>query len=161
LQTKYVFCKFHFDNQYRKLNLKNMKKLTYLIIIAAFFLSNCDYLRKKGILSNQDSLKDDSLEFAAQMEKMKLESQAKIDSIQNSCNKSGNYHVITGSFRNPLNAENFKKAMIKQGFTAQIIEAPNGFNLVSTFNGKTMQEILGALRNMRANVNQESWVYVK
>ena len=147
-----------------------MRKLTYLLIIAAITLSSCNYLRKKGILANKDyierlenTIKDDSLEFEAKMEKLKLESQSKIDSIQKLClsKNNGNYHVITGSFMNPLNAENFKKTMEEKGYKSEIIVASNGFNLVSSFNGNSLNDVLGGLNNLRSSVSQESWIYVK
>jgi uncharacterized protein YjgD (DUF1641 family) len=146
-----------------------MRKLPLLLVIAVIALNSCDYLKRKGILGNEkeyierleNTIKDDSLEFAAQMEKLKLESDKKMDSLRNACEKSGDFHVITGSFRNPLNAQSFQKEMEKQGYKAQIIEASNGFNLVSAFNGKSMTEVLDPLNNMRSSVNQEAWVFVK
>ena len=69
--------------------------------------------------------------------------------------------MITGSFRNPLNAENFEKEMKKLGYKSQIVQAANGFNLVSAFSGNDYKEALNALNNIRTNVNQESWIYVK
>ena len=145
-----------------------MKRLTLLLLVISLFLTNCDYLRRKGIIGSkkqmlsqieqlQKTVMDDSL----MMEKLKKESQAKIDSIQQSCAKpEGNFHVITGSFRNPANAENFVKEMAKLGYKSQIIQASNGFNLVSAFAGKDMHEACSALNTIRTNVNQESCLYV-
>lgn len=147
-----------------------MKKITLFLVIIAIVFSGCNYLRKKGFFGKnkeyierlENTIHDDSIEFAAQMEKLKAESQAKIDSIQKSCGSaSGNYNVITGSFRNPLNAENFDKEMKKLGYKSQIVQAANGFNLVSAFSGNDYKEALNALNNIRTNVNQESWIYVK
>ena len=147
-----------------------MKKITLILLVFSIIFSSCNYLRKKGILGHskeyverlENTIHDDSIEYVAQMEKLKAESQAKIDSIQKVCGGcSGNYNVITGSFRNPLNAENFEKEMTKMGYKSQIIIAANGFNLVSAFSGDNYKEALNALVNIRTNVNQESWIYTK
>ena len=62
-----------------------MKKIIGILIISALLFSSCDYLRKKGILGNKEyterlenTIKDDSLEFQAQLERLKHDSQAKI-----------------------------------------------------------------------------------
>lgn len=128
--------------------------------------SSCNWFKgnkdKEYIERLENTIHDDSLEFAAQVEKLKKESEAKIDSIKNSCGgANGTYHVITGSFRNPSNAENYKIEMSKLGYTANIVMAPNGFNLVTTFSGNDFKEACNALANIRNSVNPESWIYVK
>ncbi len=147
-----------------------MKKIALFLVIIALVFSSCNYLRKKGFFGKnkeyverlENTIHYDSIEFTAQMEKLKADSQAKIDSIQKVCGGcAGNYNVITGSFRNPLNAENFEKEMKKMGYKSQIIQAANGFNLVSAFSGDNLKEALNALSNIRTNVNQESWIYTK
>jgi len=149
-----------------------MKKIALILAIITFITTNCDYLRKKGIIGNkkrmkeyidrlENTIKDDSVEFMAQMEKIKKESQLKIDSIQKSCGSSGSYNVITGSFRNPVYADNFAKEMAKLGYKSQVIIAPNGFNLVSAFACNNYKEVLNALYSLRSSVNQESWLYIK
>jgi hypothetical protein len=149
-----------------------MKKLAFLLAIIILLSTNCNYLRKKGIIGEkkrmkeyierlENTLKDDSLEFAARMEQMKKESQLKIDSVQKCCGLNGNYHVITGSFRNPLNADNYVKEMKLKGYKSQIIMAPNGFNLVSTFASNNYKDALNALNNLRTSVIQDAWLYVK
>lgn len=133
--------------------------------------SSCEYLRKKGIIGKKKSMaeyiaslesksREDSIEHINQLERLKREAQAKIDSVQKSCGTSGKYHVITGSFRNPLNAKNFNKEMSKMGYRSQIIMASNGFNLVSAYAGDNYSDVINALNNIRTAVNQESWLYM-
>lgn len=148
-----------------------MKKFTFLLVIIIISTSSCEYLRKKGIIGKKKRMaeyianlenknKEDSIEYASQMEKLKKEVAAKIDSVQKSCGINGKYHVITGSFRNPLNAENFNKEMSKMGYRSQIIMASNGFNLVSAYAGDNYNDVINALNNIRTAVNQESWLYM-
>jgi hypothetical protein len=148
-----------------------MKKIAFLLVIVTLSTSSCEYLRKKGILGKKKNMADyiaslenarlnDSTNYAAQLENLKKESQAKIDSVQKSCGINGKYHVITGSFRNPLNAENFNKEMNKMGYHSNIIMASNGFNLVSAYSGDNYNEVINALNNIRTTVNQESWLYL-
>jgi hypothetical protein len=149
-----------------------MKKTALILAIITLITTNCDYLKKKGFIGNkkrmkeyidrlENTIRDDSIEYVAQMEKLKKESQVRIDSIQKSCGGSGSYHVITGSFRNPVYADNFAKEMVKLGYKSQIIVASNGFNLVSAFACSNYKEVLNALYNLRSSVNQESWLYIK
>jgi hypothetical protein len=147
-----------------------MKKIAFLLVIVTLSTTSCEYLRKKGILgkkkmsdyitSLENAKKDDSINYATQLDNLKKESQAKIDSVQKTCGINGKYHVITGSFRNPLNAENFNKEMNKMGYHSSIIMASNGFNLVSAYSGDNYSEVINALNNMRTTVNQESWLYL-
>ncbi len=148
-----------------------MKKIAFLLVIVTLSTTSCEYLRKKGIIGKkkhlQDMLdnlenknRDDSANYAAQMDKLRKDAEAKIDSVQKSCGINGKYHVITGSFRNPLNAENFNKEMNKMGYHSQIIMASNGFNLVSAYSGDNYNEVINALTNIRTAVNQESWLYL-
>jgi len=149
-----------------------MKKIALLLAIITLLSTNCNYLRKKGFIGEKErmkeyierlenTLKDDSLEFAARMEQMKKEAQTKIDSVQKGCGLNGNYNVITGSFRNPLNAEGYLKEMKSKGYKSQIIMAPNGFNLVSAYASNDYKDALNALNNMRSSVIQDAWLYVK
>jgi hypothetical protein len=148
-----------------------MKKIAFLLIIITVATSSCEYLRKKGIIGNkkrmaeyiaslENAKKDDSLNYAAQLDRLKKDAQAKIDSVQKCCGTSGKYHIITGSFLNPVNAENYNKEMNKMGYHSSIIVASNGFNLVSAYNGDNYNEVINSLTNIRTAVNQESWLYL-
>jgi hypothetical protein len=147
-----------------------MKKVAFLLVIITLTTSSCEYLRKKGIIGNKKNKADiesleqariaDSIKNAALLENMKKEAQLKIDSVQKNCGINGKYHVITGSFRNPLNAENFNKEMNKMGYRSNIIMAANGFNLVSAYSGDNYNDVLNALNNLRTAVNQEAWLYL-
>jgi cell division protein FtsN len=140
-----------------------------MVIIMPLVLTNCKWLRNKGIIGKkaamkeyiqklEDIIKDDSLQIA----QMKKESQAKIDSLKNNCKEANNaYYVITGSFRNSKYAEDFLSKMKSMGYKSEIVEASNGFNLVSAFSGNNYKEVLNALYNLRNSVDQESWLYVK
>ena len=148
-----------------------MKKIAFLLVIVTLTTSSCEYLRKKGIIGNkkhmaeyiaslENAKKDDSLNFADQLDRLKKDAQAKIDSVQKCCGTNGKYHIITGSFLNPVNAENYNKEMNKMGYHSVIIVASNGFNLVSAYNGDNYNQVLNALNDMRTAINQESWLYL-
>lgn len=149
-----------------------MKKIVFILAIFAFITTNCEYLRKKGIIGKKKRMaeyiaqleeikRDDSIELVAQLEKIKKEAQLKIDSAEKSCGINGTFHVITGSFRNPLNAQNFLKEMHNRGYQSQIIKAPNGFDLVSAYACNNYKDVINALNNIRVNVDPESWLYIR
>ncbi len=110
----------------------------------------------------ETTLKNDSIEFSANLDKMKTDMQRQIDSINSECSQTkGNYHIITGSFREQQNAVNFVSSMEKLGYKATIIDAPNGFHLVSISAGDNLKEMFTTLNNIRNSVNEESWIYIK
>jgi cell division protein FtsN len=149
------------------------KTLLLMFIVLPLLLSSCTWLKKKGfggkkamkeqIQQLESKIKADSIQFAEELERMKQESQEKIDSAAKACGGSsdGKYYVITGSFRNPNYADEFSKKMKSMGYSSQIVVAPNGFNLVSAFSGNSMPEVINALRNMQSTVDSESWIYTK
>jgi cell division protein FtsN len=146
-----------------------MKKILFLLAIITLTTTSCEYLRKKGIIGKsknkelmalQNKNRNDSIEFADKLERLKKESQAKIDSVQKSCGAAGKYHVIAGSFMNPANADNYNAEMTKMGYHSQIINISNGFNLVSVFSSDNYQEMLNALTNARGSLDTGSWLYI-
>ena len=131
----------------------------------------CNYLRKKGILGSKKQLrecvqqlenakKEDSAYYSEQLTNIKKNAQSKIDSLQKACeNANYSYYVITGSFRNPNNSQAFANKMLQMGYKAEILLAPNGFNLVSAFGGNNLKEVTNALTNLKTNVAEDSWIY--
>ena len=144
-----------------------MKKIAILFLLSIILASSCSLFDSKKKMKDyisrlENTIKEDSLAYAASMDKMKSEMQSKLDSISQACNQSkGNYHIITGSFREQQNASNFVAEMEKLGYKAQIIDAPNGFHLVSVSAGSNLQQMFSTLNNIRGSVNEESWIYIK
>jgi hypothetical protein len=134
----------------------------------AIFLGSCKFKRQAEYIKQLEStVKEDSLKRIAEMEALKAEMQAKIDSIKSACNSfsgsgaSGNYCVITGSFKEQQNATNYLKEMVNMGYKASIINSGNGFYLVSTFCGNSLNEALSALNIARSNIHPDSWIFIK
>ena len=143
-----------------------MKKLTLLLlVIFAVGFVGCKYKKQAEYIKQlENAVKEDSLKRVAELEALKAEMQAKIDSLQAACgsgNPQGKFCVITGSFRIQQNADNYVQEMIKLGYKAQIVDAPNGFHLVSTYCASSLHEALSELNNARANIHPDSWIYVK
>ncbi|MCX7987264.1 MAG: SPOR domain-containing protein [Bacteroidales bacterium] len=143
-----------------------MKKIALLIVVvfSTFFVS-CKYKKQAEYIKQlENAVKEDSLKRVAELEALKAEMQAKIDSLQAACqsgNPQGKFCVITGSFRIQQNADNYVQEMNKLGYKAQIVEAPNGFHLVSTYCASSLREALSELNNARSNIHPDSWIYVK
>lgn len=144
-----------------------MKKLSFLLLLALLTagFAGCKYKKQAEYIKQlENAVKEDSLKRVAELEALKAEMQAKIDSLQAACqsgNPQGNFCVITGSFRIQQNADNYVKEMVKMGYKAQIIDAPNGFHLVSTYCAGSLREALSELNNARSNIHPDSWIYVK
>jgi hypothetical protein len=144
-----------------------MKKLAILLSIMAILFSGCSMFSSKQKMKEyieklETSLKNDSIQYAQTLDILKSEMQHQIDSINAACGQpKGNYHIITGSFREQQNAVNFVAEMQKMGYSASIIDAPNGFHLVSVSAGNNLQQMFATLNNIRSSVNEESWIYIK
>jgi hypothetical protein len=148
-----------------------MKKIIYLFLVVAIVSPGCNYLKKKGLLGKkrqmqeyikqlEEAKKDDSAYYSSQLQQLKNESQARIDSLQSACDASYTYYIVTGSFRNPSNAQAYANKMLDLGYKAEIILAPNGFNMVSAFGCNTMKEAVNALTSLKTNVAEDTWMYV-
>lgn len=144
-----------------------MRKLAFFIGILALLFSGCNMFGSKKKMREyidklETNLKNDSIQFSQTLEIMKAEMQHQIDSITAACGQpKGNYHIITGSFREQQNAVNFVSEMQKMGYSANIVEAPNGFHLVSVSAGNNLKDMFATLNNIRSAVNEESWIYIK
>ena len=139
-----------------------MKKIILLVSLVTIAFFGCKNNSSEYINKLEQKIKEDSLKNVAEMQTMKSEMQARLDSMQQACGDCiGSFYVVTGSFREPQNADNYLAEMKKQGLKAQIIVAPNGFHLVCTYCGQNLKDVLGALQSARNNVQPESWVYIK
>lgn len=151
-----------------------MKRLVLLAFVTVFLLSSCDYLKRKGIFGSkkemvktieqlQKELQEDSIKYAAEIEKIKLDAQARIDSILNGSKQEDpyqNYYVIIGGFRNAKNAETLSIKTSEMGYNSLIIDARNGFQLVSAYGGDEMQATISMLHEVQAKINPDAWIYV-
>jgi hypothetical protein len=152
--------------------MRTIKIVACVAVISA--LTSCKFLREKGILGGGDGktkeyidslekiVKVDSAKYTAQMAQIKKTSKEKIDSLEKSCGGAlGHYYVIAGSFLNPLNAESYNNQMSKLGYKSQIIDALNGFKMVSVYNGDSYSDVVSQLNAMRTTVSADAWVFVK
>jgi CO dehydrogenase nickel-insertion accessory protein CooC1 len=151
-----------------------MKRLIILAIAAVTVFSGCEYLKKKGFFGNkkdmaktiemlQKELQEDSIRYAAEIEKLKQDAQARIDSILNGTKQEDpyqNYYVIIGGFRNAKNAEALSIKTSEAGYNSLIIDARNGFQLVSAYGGDEMQATISMLHEVQAKLNPEAWIYI-
>ena len=144
-----------------------MKKLVLLLSLSMILFSGCSMFGSKKKMNEYidrlvTTLKNDSLQFASNLDKMKTDMQHQIDSINAECDQpKGNYHIIAGSFKEQQNAIGFVADMQKLGYKAAIIEAPNGFHLVSVSAGNNLQQMFATLNNIRTSVDEESWIFIK
>lgn len=150
------------------------------IIIMLFSLSSCKFIREKGWFgtgkadtlevwhARQDSIRlADSI--AAELEKIKLIEQAKIDSLQAiedarlAWEARFRYHIIVGSFLTPEYANDHLDMYLGMGYNdAAIINDRAGrFNLVSAEAHESLKEAMKRLYCFQDTVDFESWIYVK
>ena len=153
-----------------------MKKLTCVLMLLPLLGSGCKFVEKytkKGKKAKAEAMqkaKEDSLAKAKAIEFEKAalaREQAHQDSIRQveEDENQHRFHVIIGSFKVPSNATSWEQEVRGMGFNnTRILQAPNGFNLVSVgaFNtySKAFNEI-DRINSNRIENPMEMWVYEK
>jgi cell division protein FtsN len=162
-----------------------MKRILILaFIVSPFIFTECDFIKTKilGKESPADTMaayqarldsirKADSLQqiqdsIAAVKAQERADSIAKADSIAEAEaarreRERNKYHVITGSFKTPKYAESYKQRM-QQHFNynnTKILQANNGFNLVSVSSFPTYGKALSQTKQIMNQGTLEAWVY--
>jgi cell division protein FtsN len=76
---------------------------------------------------------------------------------------NNNYFVIIGSFRFPLNAEQFQQQLLAKGFNSDIIATESGLNRVSVMSTNDIQSARGELLRIRKNYPEyyDVWLLIK
>ncbi len=148
-----------------QLKINSMNRNFILSVIILSFLGSCKYFNKKdaanATITVEQQRINDSIKFANELNMLKEDSQKRIDSLNMACsNPSYTYYVITGSFKNPANAENYAGQMMNLGYKSHIITISNGFHLVSASSGDDLNQSTEALRNIQQTINQEAWLFV-
>jgi len=165
------------------LKLLKMRNILILLIIASMLLPGCKFINNKILKKGSDTLEvytanlekelaDIETQHLYDLEKLKLESQAKIDSIiQYYENQlagkgktyagaaAGTYYLIVGSFITPKYAENYSANVREMGYNTQIIMAGK-WNLVAAESYTNLREAVTGLDLVRSNVTVNAWIYV-
>ena len=141
-------------------------------------VSSCNFFENHTLFSNDvdtllaysqkldSSLKADAIKHQQEILKIKLESNAKIDSLQNLYEEQktkykNRYHIIVGAFKTPEYALNYSKVMSNKGYNSQIIMGKYGFRLVSICSFSNLKSTINELRSIRDSVEPDSWVFVR
>ncbi len=163
-----------------------MKRVIFFLIISIpFMFTQCDFINTKilGKESPEDTMaayqaRLDSIRRADSIKKIEqreADSLARLDSIKEAKEQAkadsidrikkaraqNKYHIISGSFRNDSYAQRYKKRMEDNHNydNTRILQARNGFNLVSIKSYPDYRQALNELRNIRSQDNFPVWVY--
>jgi hypothetical protein len=160
-----------------------MKKVLFLMIIAALMLSGCKFINekilKKGgdttevyIYNLEQKLAAQEDEYQGSLAQIQRESQAMIDSIilyyENELSSrggkytsaaTGTYYLIVGSFKTPAYAEAYSAKVSGMGYKTEILTVGH-WNFVAAESYTRLREALNGLEIVRSNVVMESWIYV-
>jgi cell division septation protein DedD len=142
-----------------------MKKILVLILVAGFAFTGCKYFSGNKVdpkvAQLDNALQKEKTMHAKDLEKLKAESQAKIDSLKASCEKQLNrYHIIVGAFKVQANANNYNKQMSSKGYPAHLITYRT-FQLISVGSFASLKEAVGQLSKFRNEVVKDAWIYVR
>jgi len=168
---------------YCSTKLLKMRQILFFLIMSIFMLPGCKFINNKILKKEGDTLEvyasnlerelaDIETEHFYELEKLKMESQAKIDSIiqyyENELASkgrrytgaaAGTYYLIVGSFKTPKYAEDYSSKVKDMGYHTQIIQA-GSWNFVSAETYSSWREAVKGLDLVRTNVSVNSWIYV-
>jgi hypothetical protein len=160
-----------------------MKKIAFILILALVAFSGCKFINEKILGKESDTLNIYAAnlerelagiesEHFYELEKVKMESQSKIDSIINyyesqlsgkgrrlTAPDAGTFYIITGSFKTPAYAEDWSAKVTAMGYRTEIIQM-GYWNLVSTGSFTSLREASNNLEKNRLSVASDSWIYV-
>lgn len=142
-----------------------MKKLLFYLLIILLAFSSCKYFstaKPDALLAQKDSaLVKEKAAHEKDIEQLKRESEARIDSLKASCEKQLNrYHIIVGAFKVPANADNLQKLMSGKGYPSQLIPL-GSYQLVTVGSFASLRESASQLGKFRGEVNKDAWIYVR
>jgi hypothetical protein len=160
-----------------------MKKIGFVLILALVTFSGCKFINEKILGKETDTLEIYTAnlqrelagiesEHFYELEKIKMESQSKIDSIINYYESqlsgkgrrytgaaTGAYYVITGSFKTPKYAEDWSAKVTAMGYRTEIVQM-GSWNLVSAGTYTSLREASNNLEKFKLSVAPDSWIYV-
>lgn len=160
-----------------------MKKIVFVLITVLVAFSGCKFINEKILGKQSDTLDIYAANLERQLagiesehyyelEKIKMESQSRIDSIINyyetqlsgkgrryASATSGTYYIITGSFKNPAYAAEWSQKVTGMGYPTEIVQM-GYWNLVSTGSYTSVREAVTNLEKYRSAVAPDSWIYV-
>jgi len=113
--------------------MKLLSLISYMILFS-FILSSCSSLKKPGSSSFDESespyVKED-VKPKVKAQPAKIVVKEEKVKLLDANNESYKYYVIIGSFKILNNAKNYKKELIKEGFTPVLMENESGLYRVS------------------------------
>jgi hypothetical protein len=154
----------------------NMKKvfITFFIALAVLAVGckgknswfNKGKQQEAYVKQLESKMQSDSASRAEELQRLKDESQLTIDSLKANCGKPKtgerfSYYVITGAFMEANNADRYKAKMDQMGYTAEIVDGPFGYRMVSVSGTNDLNEAVSVMNTMRNSVTENAWVYVK
>jgi cell division protein FtsN len=150
-----------------------MKKILLLLFVISLGLSSCKFIKTKILKKKQpvdtmaayearlDSIREAETRYLQELEQARLDSIAQAEAETEALQNANKYHVISGSFRTPSYADSYLQKMINNGYAgSKILQANNGFNLVSIASASNMRAALSELRQIKNQTEMELWVYV-
>jgi hypothetical protein len=160
-----------------------MKKILTVLILVLITFPGCKFINERILGKGSDTLDvyvanlerelaGIESEHFYELEKMKMESQAKIDSVINyyesqffgkgrkyTGGTAGTYYIITGSFKTPKYADAWSAKVTGMGYRSEVVQM-GYWNLVASGYYKSLREAINNLDNMRSAVTPDSWIYV-
>ena len=160
-----------------------MKKIAYILILTLVPFSGCKFVNERILGREADTLETYTANLEKQLagiqsehfyelEKIKMESQAKIDSIINyyESQLSGNgrrytgaatgaFYIIVGSFKTPGYANAWSAKVTSMGYPSEIVPI-RSWNLVSTGSYTSLRQASTDLKKFQTAIAPDSWIYV-
>lgn len=150
--------------------MQSIKFLFFVWMVVT--LGSCQFIEKQRLVSNDvDTLLSGENEYVKaddyeeDIARIRSEVDIKIDSIkkmldENQSFENNRFHMITGSFRVPRNAQNYLEKMKSNGYQATIISHPNGLQMVSVKSYNNLRNAVTEIQRFRNELGVPAWIYI-
>lgn len=130
-----------------------MRILTYFIIASVMLSFSCSgtkkQLRKSRNSASENIVPEIGGKQISEPSVKIIEVEEKLVPINEKMPSLHRYFVIIGSFRNPENAKNFQKQILKQGFNSEILKNEAGLYRVSVMSTDEIETARQDIRRIR------------
>jgi hypothetical protein len=143
-----------------------MKQL-FLILCAVLLLCNgCKYFKKSSSETVDTLLADtmnaeEPIDSAAYFEAISSTNEAQQQVLAPSDVIRGRYYMIVGCFTVQTNAEKYVEKLKGMGYSAQIIQGRDNFQMVAAKTYDNYRASIGEIDKFRTDVTPNAWVYLK
>ncbi|MCB8994954.1 MAG: SPOR domain-containing protein [Bacteroidales bacterium] len=141
-----------------------MKTKFFFLVVISFSIISCGGTHKsrtKAVLQPAPAIIETPVKTEPEMAPI-VEKKEKLIEIEDKPVDNHAYFVIIGSFKNPANAENFQKQIMKDGFNSVLLKNEAGLYRVSVKSTDDITAARNEIKRIRTGYKQyaDTWLLI-